>query len=100
MLNWEMEPVAGHPSGDPALAYSWKKLWGEVDMRTPEEAAAIASDYIDLEGARGEDDGYRHLANELRSSAKHAGDDMWKEWHHFLDKARDFADPGAWTFLG
>ena len=53
MLNWEMEPVAGHPSGDPALAYSWKKLWGEVDMRTPEEAAAIASDYIDLEGARG-----------------------------------------------
>ena len=98
MLNMEMEPAVGHPSGDPALAYSWKKLWGETDLRTREGAATVASDYIDLEGAWGKDDEHRRLANELRNSAKVGAGDMWQEWCYFLGKARDYADPGAWMF--
>jgi hypothetical protein len=97
-LDREMGPCSGHPSGDPALAQTWVNLWGGSDLRTPHQAAAIASDYIEREGARGDDDEHLRLADELRTSVKDAGSDMWQEWCHFLDHARDLADPRAWSF--
>jgi hypothetical protein len=41
-LSGEMEPVAGHPSGDPALPWSWRQLWRDPSERTLRDAASVA----------------------------------------------------------
>ena len=94
VLDFEMQPCVGHPSGDPALPDSWKQFWGAAELRTPREAALIAADFIDAEGERADDGQHRRLANELRTPATEPADD----WQSYLHMARDYANPGAWKF--
>lgn len=98
MLSGEMEPASGHPCGDPALSYVWNELWGAPLLRTPEEAGSIASRFLEQEGDWGHDDGQRRLAMDLKRGSDDGDREIWLAWQWCLDKARKYADPGAWSF--
>lgn len=97
-LSGEMEPCSGHPSGDPALPYVWNELWGALIVHTPDEAASIASTFLEQEGDWGNDDGHRRLATALKRGSNDGDQEVWLAWRWCLDKARQYANPGAWSF--
>ncbi len=99
ILGNEMQAVAGHPCGDPALGATWKKLWSEQAERTYEDAARVACDFIEEEGDWGSDDGNERLASQLRDAAENKNDEMWLDWRYVLGKARELSNPGAWSPL-
>ena len=97
ILSGEMEPVSGHPSGDPALPDTWIKLWGQSVERTFEAGSSVASEFLMLEGNWG-DDGHVRLAEGLKRGLDIDGDEVRDAWLYCLEKARRYSDPGAWSF--
>ena len=97
-LSGEMEPASGRPPGDPALPDVWNKLWQEPTVRTPEEAASIASAFLKKEGDWGNDDRHQRLAMGLKRAPSDGDQEISLAWRWCLDKARQCANPGAWSF--
>ena len=98
MLSAEMEPVAGHPSGDPALPHAWNELWGDSVERTIEEAASLAAGFLEQEGDWGDDDSHLRVIAGLKPGAEDRDGEVWLAWRYCLDKARRYSDRGAWSF--